>query len=60
MFLRRFDGIGIKCENNKIKYSFACGLNAKNSIPNKPSKIQLGLLPGDDTKLNESNLSSKR
>ena len=45
---RKFDGISVKVENNKVKCSFACGLGAVNSIKSIPLHEQIENINGDD------------
>ena len=46
---RKFDGIAIKVENNKVRYSYSGGLNANNSIPNIPIHQQIMSNNGDES-----------
>ena len=46
---RKFDGIAIKVENNKVRYSYSGGLNANNTIPNIPIHQQIMSNNGDES-----------
>ena len=52
---RKFDGIAIKVENNKVRYSYSGGLNANNSIPNIPIHQQIMSNNGDESLIIEDN-----
>ena len=51
---RKFDGISVKVENNKIRCSYSGGLNAQNTIQSIPIHHQLETNNGDDSLISEN------
>ena len=46
---RKFDGISVKLENNKIRYLYSGGLNAQNCIKDIPIHQQIESNNGDNS-----------